>query len=223
MAAYDRFLREMKASPPKAGVLIVLTAVGMYFWIPPIWNAIAGSDDFAVADQSSEPIPDSPKSAESMPVSTTKKMLHWQELELARSSDPLFQSASPSEVKAGAFGVPRRRPPVASAVAQQPTEPGGEEPTAFAEPGEAEQERFAQVELEGVARQMTLRSTMIGPARRAAVINDRVYSEGDYFVVAGRRVRIQSVESRRVKVDVDGRSVELRIDPFASSQVRLER
>jgi hypothetical protein len=158
-----------------------------------------------------------------MPVSTTAKRLHWQDLELTRRSDPLFQSASPAEVKADAFGVPQPRQPVASAVVQEPTEPDGEEPAAFTEPSEEEQERIAQAESEDVARQLTLRSTLIGRTRRAAVINDRVYSEGDFVIIAGHRVRIQSVESRRVKVDVDGQSVELRIDPFASSQVRLER
>ncbi len=45
----------------------------------------------------------------------------------------------------------------------------------------------------------------------------------EFLDVAGHRVRIQSIEARRVNVDVNGESVELRIDPFDSSRIRLEQ
>jgi len=223
MAAFERLIHEMKASPPKAGVLIVLTAVGVYFWIPPIWNAIAGDDAIVSADQPGATGSEAPRSAEIVADSKPSQTLHWQELELIRKSDPLFRSASPSEIKADAFGVRQQTSPAPSKIVQQPVQPSPAEPASFAASDEEEERQAAQLQVAEVTRQLSLRSTMIGSSRRAAVINDGVYSEGDLLIVAGSRVRVQSVEPRRVKVEVNGESVDLQIDPFASSRVRLER
>jgi hypothetical protein len=108
-------------------------------------------------------------------------------------------------------------------VEQEPSEPSSEDLVAERKMHEEEQQAAARQVVDEVVHQLNLRSTMVGPVRRAAVINNRVYSEGEVVVVASGRARVQSVESRRVKLEVNGESVELRIDPFASSQVRLDR
>lgn len=222
MAVFDRLIREMKASPPKAGVLIVLAAVGMYFWIPPIWSAIAGGKTASPArTETAAPEVSNPVASVAPPASPAP--LHWPALEQIRKSDLLFQSAAISEVNANAFGASKAALPAVAEVEQEPDELSTEESTTEIEVSEEEQTRVARLELDEVARQLSLRSTIIGPVRRAAVINNRVYSEGDVVVVAGRRARIQSVEARRVKLQLKGEFVELRIDPFASSQVRLDR
>ena len=222
MTVVDRLLREMKASPPKAGVLIVLTVVGMYFWIPPIWKAVAGGSGnlAAVEAESSHPdssLPENPPSA--VATSSSPKTRHWHQVEKIRSTDLLFQSAVLAEVNTAAFRAPEVPLPVVAETEQEPVISSEIENVE----SEEEQHRSAQVELDEVARQLSLRSIIIGPNRRAAVINNRVYSEGDVVAVAGRRARIKTVEARRVQVEMNGESVELRIDPFASSQVRLDR
>jgi hypothetical protein len=125
-------------------------------------------------------------------------------------------------VNTAAFGAPAAPPPIAE-VEQSPDEPSSEDLVAENEMRAEDQQAAARQAVDEVVRQLNLRSTMVGPVRRAAVINNRVYSEGEVVVVASGRAKVTSVESRRVKLEVSGESVELRIDPFASSQVRLDR
>ncbi|MBA3312266.1 MAG: general secretion pathway protein GspB [Planctomycetota bacterium] len=216
MTLAERILREAKASPPKTAALGVLLAVGCYFWIPPVWNALHRTDatvehdvaTLAVAASAETPTPptESDRSSDGS---------RWTELEKIRTEDALYQPAESTEVNANAFAFNHDILPLDAELAVDP--PASKPVAKGRSNGEG---GTTSVDLANLAQQLHLRSTMIGGGRRAAVINNRVYSEGDVMLVAGRNVRLSSVASRRVTMDADGQSIELRIDPFAAEKFR---
>jgi hypothetical protein len=224
MAVAERILREAKASPPKTAALLLVFAVGLYFWIPPVWHALSPSTD---TSDSAAAVPQPVTAATTISPAASKpssqRVLHWQELEQLRGDDELYRSASAADVRTNAFNLSRDYLPLDVELAAD--EPAPEISTAekFAEAAADEALSSEQDEIESIARQLSLRSTMIGPNRRAAVINSRVYHEGDVILVDGRRVTLSSVASRRVTMDAGGHQVELRIDPFAASKIRVEQ
>lgn len=61
---------------------------------------------------------------------------------------------------------------------------------------------------------LSLVSTAIGPNRRAAIITDKVYAEGDEVRAAdGAVYRLERVEPREITLTADGRRYTLKIKP----------
>jgi hypothetical protein len=213
-----RVTRDLKASGPKTALLGVLVLVGMYFWLPSIWKAVAGSKPAAAAT----PTPAAPApSAPAAPAPAAPKALGWQDAERLRSRDELFRPSGHADLKADAFTFngdflpldvefaemqkePER--PVAQTKAAAPAKTAAAEPPS--EPAEPE------------TPPLTLQSTLVGSGRRVAVINNRVYPEGAAVAAGGRTWTLLNVEPRRVLIDGGGRTFELTINPFTASQAR---
>ncbi len=214
-----RLTRELKAGGAKTAVLGVLLLVGIYFWVPPVWRALAGPAAATTAEIVPETPGTSPTAEPVTPVPGPPVAVAWHEAERLRTEDELFRSADAAELQANAFVFDGGFLPIDVAF-------GEEDPkAAVAEASETRADADAAEAL--AARQaaepapLTLKSTMIGPARRVAIINDRAYSEGMVVSASGRNWTLLNVEPRRVLLDGEGGTLELRIDPFAAGRTGL--
>lgn len=209
MSFTARLARDLKANAAKSAVLGVLLLVGMYFWIPPLWRAVAGSSP-AVATVP-ETVPATPPASTTPPPTSTippaPQSVTWHEAERIRTEDDLFRSASPTDVRANAFVFDAGFLPI-------DVEFGEEEKVA----GTADSTKPTGAAPLSDRAALTLKSTLIGSNRRVAIINGRTYSEGAVVAAAGRSWTLLNIEPRRVLLDGDGGTLELRIDPFAAGR-----
>ncbi len=201
MSLSQRLIREIKASPAKAGGLGVLLLVAGYFWLPVIMGLFVGVQPTPAAPlTSASPLPaSSPLSelAESQPPPAGSTAFDWRKLAEMMEGDPMTKPVDNSE---------SRRDPFA-----------GEEILA------AEQEAEATPTLPPVLTKpvtpeeagLVLKTTMLGSGRRIADIGGRSYTVGDPVPApdAGSDVVFQVVEihHRRVVLERGDQQFELRI------------
>jgi hypothetical protein len=208
-----RLVRDLKANGPKTAVLGVLLLVGLYFWVPPLWRAVAGSASAAVIPEAAATsLEVSPAPAPSPAAPVAPQAVTWHEAERLRTEDELFRSAGPTDIRGNAFVFDAGFLPIdvdfgeedpETAVANAPGSTGGQTGT------RPVSDRAA----------LTLKSTLIGSDRRVAIINGRTYSEGAVVAAAGRTWTLLNIEPRRVLLNGDGGTLELRIDPFAAGRI----
>lgn len=169
--------REATANPKKAGLLGLLLLVAIYFWAPLLRQWIGTSENIAESTAAAGP-PAAAISSGSvvMPPATAAAgaavpKIHWRQMARAIESDPRMRAVEPSEQTIGRDPFVDPQPPsVPRTVAED--EPVVEEAT----PDELG---------------LVLSSTIVGPSRRTAVINGKIYapgreleaSEGMVFVV----------------------------------------
>lgn len=218
MTLLERLIRDLKANGPKTAVLGVLLLVGLYFWLPPVWRAVAGPAEAGESSVAPAAEPATGPATSSAPPG--EKPLRWADAEELRARDDLFRSAGPADVAANAFVFDGGFLPI-------DVEFGEDDPetkAALAEAAEraagAEEAKAAAAESSGPPP-LTLKSTLVGSNRRVAVINGRTYPEGATVAAAGRTWTLMNVEPRRVLLGGDGGTVELKIDPFASASAAV--
>lgn len=199
---FKQLIRDMKASAAKTAVLALLLLVGLFFWVPPLLKAFSSgptvtpttSNDVKVASSGStatESIasPNSLKSANKPRDSKTLlKLLHEQ---------PLLQPASTEEMSRNPFVLNDDWLPL-------PVEIEKDE---FAEPlATAPKPAPKPIEkLDG----LVLKSTLIGPSRRVAIINNHLFHEGQNVPWNDRQLLLESVNRKSVTLTDGSQSWQL--------------
>jgi len=208
----ERLIRDLKANGPKTAVLGVLVLIGLYFWIPPLWRTMTGpaATASAAATPATAAIDPQP-AADATAAPGAAESFTWHDAERLRAEDDLYRTVDPSEIAANAFVFDGGFLPI-------DVEFGEADPKAVL----AEAARTAEAEAAGrsppAAPSLTLKSTLVGSNARVAVINGRVYPEGATVAAAGRTWTLMNVEPRRVLLDGEGGTLELKIDPFATTR-----
>lgn len=217
MTLTARLARDLKANGRKTATLGVLLLVGLYFWVPPLWRAVAGRASAAVATEAALPPPEvTPAAVPSPATPAAPQAVTWHEAERLRAEDELFRSAGRTDIRANAFVFDAGFLPI-------DVEFGEEDPetTVAGAPGAGSNSAGGPTGAGPLSERavLTLKSTLIGTNRRVAIINGRTYSEGAVIAAAGRTWTLLNIEPRRVLLDGDGGTLELRIDPFAAGRI----
>lgn len=159
----NQLRREIKASPVKAGALGLGLCVGMYFWLPMLWGLLPDKAPEVNEEMDHKTL--FAKLGTTLEVTTEGTVEQpetpWQELVASIEQDDWM--SRDGEIPASA---------------RNPFEPQTDEAAeALAEKAAAELTKAA-VQLRPDELGFELTGTTIGPRRRLAVINDRVYREG---------------------------------------------
>ncbi len=197
-----QLVHDMKAIAGKTVVLALLLLVGLFFWVPPLLKAFSGRatvapspsvDASATASGStataSSTALNSPESAKkSRDSKTLLKLLHEQ---------PLLQSASAEEMPSKPFGLNDELLPLPLLIADD----------ALAETsGSAAKLSVKPIEqLDG----LDLKSTLIGPNRRVAMINNQLFHEGQSITWNDRQLLLETVNRKSVTLTDGSKSWQL--------------
>lgn len=193
--------REALANPKKAIVLGLLLAVGLWFWIPLvgswIWPDDPSAEGTAVASVAQPPPLPAPMASRAQgPPDEVQVPRHpWRQLVQWIHSDPRTQPA----------GIPPEgRDPFVIPGSQLVEVPSVEDPDGPIVPPDVAPESLG----------MVLSSTIIGPGRRMARIDGKLYRQGDPVAHQkdGRPIRflLAEVHSRQVILQRNGERFELK-------------
>ena len=206
---FQQLARDMKASAAKTGVLGVLLLVGLYFWLPPLLSAFSGGPTATAATPAtvaSSPAAEVPSSspastgsASPTPNSTTTAKQPPDSAVIAKllREHPLMQPVNAQEVPEKPFGLDYDSMPL---------------------PVEIEKDSLADLlppppkplpppieRLDG----LTLKSTLVGPTRRAAMINNRLFQEGQMVPWKNKQLQLESVTRKSVTLTDGSQSWQL--------------
>lgn len=198
--------REAARNPAKAGVLGLLLVVALWFWAPLVWGWIGSREG------TSRPSPTQPPQATSeargpAPAATAKiaPAATWQQLVEWRKQDPQTAAADTLKTRRDPFhAIPA--PVVQEEVKAAP--------------------KVAPVVLTPEQLGLKLSSTVVGSDRRVALINGRIFREGQ-VIKCGKETqeilfRLAEIHSRHVVLERDGHRFELAIpDKKLSNRIEL--
>jgi hypothetical protein len=197
----QQLARDMKASAAKTGVLVLLLLVGLYFWLPPLLKAFSSgttaATPSATAPGSATPAATASASSAPNPIAVAKKSHDSAALRKLLHEHPLLQPAKAEEMPEKPFGLDDDLIPLPVLIAEDSL---AEPPPAPLKPKAKSIER-----LEG----LTLRSTLVGPTRRAAMINNRLFQEGQSVPWNDKQLRLESVTRKAVTLTDGAQSWQL--------------
>lgn len=155
--------RETARNPGKAGVLGLLLVVALWFWAPLVLGWIGPSKKKDAPSVSTEPLPAvseaaTPSPGASSPATAPTPAATWQQLVEWRKQDPLTTAADTLKLRPDPFHAVEAETPQ--------------------EDMKAVQETVQPVVLKPEDVGLKVTSTIVGPARRVALINGRTYREG---------------------------------------------
>ena len=199
---FKQLIRDMKASAAKTALLGLLLLVGLFFWVPPLLKAFSSGasptspttvDAKAAASgtttTASTTSPTSPESAKkSRDSKTLLKLLHEQ---------PLLQPASAEEMPQKPFGLNEDLLPLPVLIA--------EDTIAETLPSASKSVPKLIEKLDG----LVLKSTLIGPSRRVAIINNHLFREGQTISWNDRQLLLESVNRKSVTLTEGSQSWQL--------------
>ncbi len=206
---FQQLARDMKASAAKTGVLGVLLLVGLYFWLPPLLSAFSGSSMATAATSatvasspaatvpSSSPAATGTASSTPNPTTTAKQPHDSAVITKLLHEHPLMQPVSAEEIPEKPFGLDYDSMPlpvemVEDSLAEPPPPPSKPKPPPIEK-------------LDG----LTLKSTLVGPTRRAAMINNRLFQEGQMVPWKDKQLRLESVTRKSVTLTDGSQSWQL--------------
>jgi hypothetical protein len=194
-----QFIREARSSPKKVAVLALVSAVAAWRFVPLLAGVLSGGAEVPqVAAQRQTPpaaAGESPTTSRSIPARPS-----WRELDRRISADPLMQSAELAH---------------------------GRNPF-----GDLSLSELAAVEVETSDTQtpalsaagLVLSSTAVGTKRRSALINGRIYVEGDVLDLPRGSAKVVSIRPRSVVLEGNGEQLELTIaERPAGERIQLRR
>lgn len=199
----QQLVRDMKASAGKTAVLALLLLVGLFFWVPPLLKAFSSSSTTAAPPTSvdtkasssgstataSTTSPNSPESVKKPHDSKTLlKLLQEQ---------PLLQPASAEEMPQKPFGLNEDLLPLPVLIAEDDL---AELP--------AKTPKFAPKPIEKLDG-LVLKSTLVGPSRRVAIINNQLFREGQSVPWNDRQLLLESVSRKSVTLTDGSKSWQL--------------
>jgi len=196
----NQFLHDLKVNWQKSVLLGVLFTIDLYFWIPPLYRAVAGRKP-APSIATTPATAHSPVVAVQSPVAggkqiprpslTTPKRSDSTELKRSDAGercrvDPLAHSVVPSAIRTDPFRIDTDQfpPPVVFAKEPKAVKPKQSVPVASTPVG--------------LPAGLVLRSTILGDQRRAAFINRRLYFPGMDVQFDGAVYKLIAVHPRRV-------------------------
>ncbi len=200
MPLSKQLIKDLKASAPKTAVLGLLLLVGFFFWVPPLLRVFTGSAS-AVTPASAA----SPETAtvgfdmNSQPAGG-RKLRDSAAMRKVFQNSPLFQPANINELPRQPFGIDDQLFPL---------------PVLFAEDNEAESRPTPIVEAPKVpdkVQGLVLKSTIVGPQRRAAWINNRLFQEGQTVSWNGQELRLSAVHRKSVTLTDGSHEWQLMLD-----------
>jgi hypothetical protein len=197
-AIKQQFLRDLKASAGKTALLAVLFLVGLCFWIPPLLKAFSSDASTASSTVSTN----APKpSVPTVSASTTSNSANAPTFPASRqliqllNEHPFLQPAMAAASRPRPFGIDADALPLPVLFAEEELAPP---PVVVPEVKPIER-------LDG----LLLKSTLIGSTRRAAMINNRLYHEGEFVDWKTRRLRLEAVERKAVTLSDGNQSWQL--------------
>ncbi len=195
----QQLVRDMKASAGKTAVLGLLLLVGLYFWLPPLLKAFSSDAPAAapVASSSTTTTASTSTSSKPSPTASTKKTHDSAEIIKLLHEHPLMQTALAEDMPEKPFGLDEDWIPLPVEIA--------EDSLAEPPPPPAAPKAKPIAKLEG----LTLKSTLVGPTRRAAMINNRLYHEGQSVPWSDRQLRLESVSRKSVTLTDGSQSWQL--------------
>jgi hypothetical protein len=231
-AIRSQFLHDLKASWQKSALLGILLVLGLFFWIPPLVRAMSGSFETSspesrTSNSNSVAVP-VPLEKASQPPGPTAHSITWEKADDLLATDPLVQSAEIASVRGNPFevatdqfsppilfgedepaGVPKSKsaPQVARGTTRDPAATAAAKPVIPRGPSG-----------------LTLKSTILGEKRRAALINETLYSEGSVVQVDGEDYLLAAVRSRQVELKKGDQVFVLDLPHMSASEgIRIER
>ena len=189
---WQRLQREVKANRQKAGLLAGLLAFGCCFWVPMLARAVTPKK-VAAATHATSSVPTAGPVANQIPPATAPTPADqdkfWANLTKSLAEDSMFQSADVQSLARDPFQADA--PTVVPEVIVEKPRPQSEiKPT----------NDVATLELS---------STIIGRARRAALINGQLYQLGRKIQANGRSYVVTRIESNRVELLAGEETLEL--------------
>lgn len=194
-----QLIRDMKASAAKTAVLALLLLVGLFFWVPPLLKAFSSGTTpapttavAATSGSTTAPAIVSPNSSEPIKKSrdskTLLKLLHEQ---------PLLKPASAEEMPQRPFGLNEDLLPLPVLIADD----------SLAEPPQsaAKSDPKTIEKLDG----LVLKSTLVGPTRRVAIINNQLFREGQSVPWNDKQLLLESVSRKSVTLTDGSQSWQL--------------
>lgn len=187
----QQLVRDLKASAAKTVTLGVLLLVGFYFWVPPLLKAFSSSASSVPTkpvDGKSTTNGSTASATASAPNATAsaKKPRDSKTLLKQRQEQPLLQPASADELPQKPFGLNDDLLPLPVLIAEDSL---AEPPAAGSKAGQKLLEK-----LDGLA----LKSTLVGPSRRVAIINNQLFREGQTVSWNDRQLVLEVVNRKSV-------------------------
>ena len=190
MKYHEQLLKDMKASAPKTAMLGFLLLIGLYFWVPPLLRAFSGSapTNEVITTTSTPATTGASVGIEPNNSSSTSNKQPRDSAAMTRllKESPLLQSANMDEFPPRPFGIDADQFPL---------------PVLFADESEAEAPKEIIVEAPPPVEKLTglvLKSTIVGARRRAALINDRLFQEGQSVPWNGQQLKLSAVLRKSV-------------------------
>ncbi|MCX7423375.1 MAG: hypothetical protein NT013_28100 [Planctomycetia bacterium] len=222
MKLHDQLLKDLKASAPKSAMLGLLLLIGLYFWVPPLVRAFGGSETTTATNAQpatassaanvSTTATNSPADSRSLNersnanTAINKKPRDSAAMARLLKESPLFQPASLEELPQKPFGVDAEQFPL---------------PVLFADEEETSASKAIVVETKPVVDKLEgllLKSTIVGARRRAALINNRLYQEGQSVPWKKQQLKLSLVQRKSVTLTDGSREWQLVLDEISESQ-----
>jgi hypothetical protein len=202
--------REAGANPKKAAFLGIAALVAVYFWAPLMWKWIGKSNPEppAVAGVVADTAPAAATPAADVSAkATAPDRASWKQLIQWMHNDPRTMTALPLTNIRDPFESPA---------------------IAMAEPAILDPSRPKPPSITPTAAGLVLTSTIIGPQRRIAQINGKIYVVGQMIDAVnekegvGAAFRLVEVDPRRAVLESGGQRFDLSIpEPGKSSKIQL--
>ncbi|TXT36365.1 MAG: Uncharacterized protein FD138_1000 [Planctomycetota bacterium] len=195
-----QLVRDMKASAGKTVVLGVLLLVGLFFWVPPLLKAFSGGATAAsTSTPSTTAAAASPTASATAPNSSEplKKLRDSKTIVKLLHEQSLWQPVSAEEMPQKPFGLNDELLPLPVLIAED----------ALAEPRPAAV-KLAPTPVEKLDG-LVLKSTLVGPTRRVAIINSQLYREGQNVLWNDKQLRLESVNRKSVTLTDGSQSWQL--------------
>lgn len=244
----NQFLHDLKASWPKTLLLAILLAVGLFFWIPPLVRAVSGPEQHTRSGNNATraaTVPSTVAKEVDVPHSNgSSRSITWEKADEILKSDPLVRSAEVAAIQGNPFRLSPDQfsPPILFADAEPEVEshpvsaPNGAKANAAQtaksnKPGSTNSKTGATAPNPGSGEQaagtidgLTLKSTILGDKRRAALINDKLYSEGSEIQLDGVSYLLTLVRPREVHLKRGEQTYVLALPGAVSaSSIRVEK
>ncbi len=218
MKFHEQLLKDLKASAPKSAMLGLLLLIGLYFWVPPLVRAFAGSETAAPASatvannsaMTSSTGTNSSADSRGLNVNsnttTNKKPRDSAAMIRLLKESPLFQPANTDELPPKPFGVDAEQFPL---------------PVLFAEEDEANASKMPVVETPKLIEKLDgliLKSTIVGARRRAALINNRLYQEGQSVPWKTQQLKLSVVQRKSVTLTDGTNEWQLVLEEISESE-----
>ncbi len=199
-AISKQLVRDMKASAAKTVVLGVLLLVGLFFWVPPLLKAFSGGTTSASTSPPPSTAAAAPTTASTTSTTSSepaKKMRDSKTIVKLLHEQPLWQPVSADEMPQKPFGLNLDLLPLPVEIEKD----GPDEPLPSAvKPAAKPIEKLGG---------LVLKSTLVGPTRRVAIINNQLYREGQNVFWNDKQLRLESVNRKSVTLTDGSQSWQL--------------